>query len=392
MALIAAYAFDEGQGSIAAEADGGVALTGIPAWATGRHGSSLYVNGVPGVSVTPWATDTAFTVMLDVYRINAAGYTVFLNDWENQGDSVFGNVQVGQSGLLEWYLGCDTTTPIPVGEWTNIALTGDGVWRRAYVNGTQAGAASNTNRSGTGPVVLGGFAGFHPNVRIDNVRFFNTALTQAEIADLAGTPVGPAVDPAPVRTASLTGAGALAASVASVLARAASLGSTSSLTASVVLLDAPPEPTSPTKYVPPGFNRDRVLQGIKKAMGFGAATRPQDRVTFYFNARSAPAGEVDEEGVPFDPADRVTNTREGESKVVDCAVEYQDRAPQTETFGVYIPARIILTLLDPDWQQVKDFSYVKAGGDIYHRSTVEPPVALGSIDVWSVICLAEGES
>lgn len=147
-----------------------------------------------------------------------------------------------------------------------------------------------------------------------------------------------------------------------------------------------------TKFVPPSFDEARVLEGIKKAMGFGEPTRPEDKVTFYFNARSTPAGEVDEEGVPFDPDDRVTNTREDEAVVVDCAVEYQDRAAQTETFGVYIPARVILTLLDPDWQQVKDFSFVKAGGDIYHRSTVEPPVALGSIDVWSVICLAEGES
>lgn len=147
-----------------------------------------------------------------------------------------------------------------------------------------------------------------------------------------------------------------------------------------------------TKFVPPSFNEARVLEGLKKAMGFGEPTRAEDKVTFYFNAPSTPVGGVDEEGVPFDPSDRTTNTREGETKVVDCVVEYQDRAPQTETFGVYIPARVILTLLDPDWQQVKDFSYVKAGGDIYHRSTVEPPVALGSIDVWSVICLAEGES
>lgn len=147
-----------------------------------------------------------------------------------------------------------------------------------------------------------------------------------------------------------------------------------------------------TKYVPPGFDAERVIEGLKKAMGFGEPTRPEDKVTFYFNARSTPTGPVDEDGIPFDPDDRITNTREDDATTVDCVVEYQDRAPKAETFGVVVPARVILTLLDPDWQQVKDFSYVKAGGDIYHRSTVEPPVALGSIDVWSVICIAEGES
>lgn len=146
------------------------------------------------------------------------------------------------------------------------------------------------------------------------------------------------------------------------------------------------------KYVPPSFNEERVLAGLKMAMGFGEPTRAADKVTFYFNARSTPTGPVDEDGIPFDPAERITNTRAAEAKSVDCVVEYQDRAAKAETFGVVVPARVVLTLLDPDWQLVKDFAYVKAGGDTYHRSTVEPPVALGTIDVWSVICIAEGES
>ena len=147
-----------------------------------------------------------------------------------------------------------------------------------------------------------------------------------------------------------------------------------------------------TKYVPPSFDQARVLDGLRRAMGFGEPTRPEDKVTFYFNARSEATGPVDEDGIPFDPGDRTVNLREHDTKTVDCTVEYQDRAPKAETFGVMVPARVILTLLDPDWQQVKDFAYVKAGGDIYHRSTVMPPVALGSIDIWSVICVAEGES
>lgn len=146
-----------------------------------------------------------------------------------------------------------------------------------------------------------------------------------------------------------------------------------------------------TKFVPPTFDEARVLDGIRKAMGFGEPTRVEDKVTFYFTEASTP-GATDEEGVPWDPADRVVNDREDDAVIVDCVVEYEDRAARAETFGVVVPTRVVLTLLDPDWQLVKDFSYVKAGGDIYHRSIVKPPVALGSIDVWSVICLAEGES
>lgn len=145
-----------------------------------------------------------------------------------------------------------------------------------------------------------------------------------------------------------------------------------------------------TKYVPPTFNEGRVLAGLKQAMGFGEPTRPEDKVTFHFRVAGDSVDDLDEEGVPFDPNAPVSSS--DTTKVVDVAVEYQDRAVQAETFGGYVPARIILTMLDPDWQQVKNFAYVTAGGDIYHRSTVQPPVALGSIDVWSVICLAEGES
>lgn len=147
-----------------------------------------------------------------------------------------------------------------------------------------------------------------------------------------------------------------------------------------------------TKYVPASFNAEQALAGLKRAMGFGEPTRAADKVTFYFNARSVAAGTVDEDGIPFNPTDRITNTRAAEAVVVDCALEYEDRAAKAETFGVIVPARVVLTLLDPDWQLVKDFAYIKAGGDTYHRSSVEPPVALGSIDVWSVLCVAEGES
>jgi hypothetical protein len=186
------YNFDEGAGSIAAEVAGGPDITDILGWAAGLHGSALRVNLDAGPVITPWSVNTAFTIMFDFY-INGAGanaYTVFLNDWENQGDSPFGNVQVTPGGNLEWYLGTgDTGVPIPSTTWKHIALTGDGAWRRIYVDAVQAGFASNANLSGTGPLVLGGFGGFEPNVRYDNLRIFDTALTQPEIAALAGTPV-----------------------------------------------------------------------------------------------------------------------------------------------------------------------------------------------------------
>lgn len=199
MSLLAAYAFNEGAGTTAAEVDGGVAITDIPGWAAGLHGNALLVSGgAIGPDFSPFSVNTNFAIMFDL-RVNGPGstsYTVVLNDWENQGDSAFGNVQITPSGNLDWYLGVgDTGVPIPTGEWKHIALTGDGTWRRAFVDGVQAGQASNTNRSGTGPLVLGGFTGYSPDIRIDNLRIYDEALDVTAIAALAGTPVLPTTPP-----------------------------------------------------------------------------------------------------------------------------------------------------------------------------------------------------
>lgn len=144
------------------------------------------------------------------------------------------------------------------------------------------------------------------------------------------------------------------------------------------------------KYIPPSFDAARVAEGLHRAMGFGEPTRAEDKVTFYFNARSHRDESTDEDGVPFDPDQRPT--RSTTSKVVPCVVEYQDRAAKVETFGTVVPARVLVTLIDEDYQEIKAFTHLKAGGDVYWRSTIEPPIALGSIDVWTLICLAEGES
>jgi hypothetical protein len=57
-----------------------------------------------------------------------------------------------------------------------------------------------------------------------------------------------------------------------------------------------------------------------------------------------------------------------------------------------MPTRISITLLDEDYQRVRGFHFVVAGGDKYIYEKTEPPVALGSIDVWTVWAQSEDES
>lgn len=137
-----------------------------------------------------------------------------------------------------------------------------------------------------------------------------------------------------------------------------------------------------TKYIPPGFNAARVIDGIHKAMGFGEPNQAADVATFYFPELGTVAGTADEDGVPFDPDLHPDLTNP--SVKVYCAIEYADRGDETETFGTANRARITLTLLDPDYQQVKGFAYVTVGGVKYAYRDTAKPDALGSIDVWTV--------
>lgn len=147
-----------------------------------------------------------------------------------------------------------------------------------------------------------------------------------------------------------------------------------------------------TKYIPPGFDATRVSDGLYKAIGFGEPTRAADKATFFFVSTTAladPDTPVDDLGTPFDPS--IRRTRVVTSAQVPCVVEFFARGDRTETFGLVETSRIQITLLDPEYQQVKGFAYVVAGGDKYIYHSTQPPNALGSLDVWTLWAVSEDE-
>lgn len=142
---------------------------------------------------------------------------------------------------------------------------------------------------------------------------------------------------------------------------------------------------------PPGFNAERVMAGLHKAMEFGEPTRAADKATFVKIAITTPAGSaVDGNGIPFDPTQRPVRTPTRHT--VACAVDHQGRADTAQNFGSLTSDRVEITLLDPEYQIVKGFDFVVIGGTKYLYSKTLPPEALGSIDVWTVICISEDET
>lgn len=145
-----------------------------------------------------------------------------------------------------------------------------------------------------------------------------------------------------------------------------------------------------SRGLPANWDPTSILEGLHTAMAFGEPNRVGDKATFCWYETTDPTVPVDDDGVPFGVDQR--RTRVLKSLQVPCAVEFVDRADQQETFGVIQATKVKITLLDPDYQKVAGFEYVVLGGDKYVRRITEPPVALGSIDVWTVHAAVEDES
>ena len=142
---------------------------------------------------------------------------------------------------------------------------------------------------------------------------------------------------------------------------------------------------------PASFNKDAVRAGLLTAMNFGLPTESADQPTFFMPTETVTAsGPYDDEGVAYDPAATYT-TSTLVKKAVACAVEYMDGEGKIETFGVIAPSRVKLTLLDTEYDLIKGFAFCVIEGQKYWYQRTEPPVALGTIDVYTIHCKSEDE-
>lgn len=206
LALVAAYAFNEGSGATAADASG-TGNTGTiinPTWnATGRYGAALAFNGsnrrVDIANSASLQLTTAMTLEAWVRptTVNSAWRDVIYKGNDNYylsattttsgrpaGGAIAGGSHVEAFG----------TAALAVNTWTHLATTYDGAALRLYVNGALVSTVARTGTiaTSTNPLQIGGdsifgqyFAGM-----IDEVRVYNSALTQAQIQTDLNTPIG----------------------------------------------------------------------------------------------------------------------------------------------------------------------------------------------------------
>ena len=220
--LVAAYSFDAGSGTTAADGSGkgNIGTLANTTWTTsGKFGGALTFNGTSSQVSIPDNTTldltNGMTLSAWVYPSSAASSwrTVMLK--ENTGDLVYAlygssdtSFPQGMRVVSGVTKSASGTAALPVNTWTNLAVTYDGANLRMYVNGVQTGtvAATGSMANSTLPLRIGGNAiwGEYFAGRIDEVRVFNRALSATEVTTMMNTPVAGASNAQPTQSSSIT--------------------------------------------------------------------------------------------------------------------------------------------------------------------------------------------
>lgn len=210
--LVAAWAFNEGTGTSAADASGNGntgAITGATWTTSGRFGAALTFNGTSNsVGVNDAASldlTSGMTVEAWVYPTTLSGWRTVLMK-EGSGGlawTLYGHdngphpaVTVNTGGADQSLAGAQQLT---LNTWTHLAATYDGTTLRLYVNGTQTSTRTVGGNLLTtaGALRIGGNAvwGEYFAGRIDEVRIYNRALTASQVQADMNAAIGSTAPP-----------------------------------------------------------------------------------------------------------------------------------------------------------------------------------------------------
>ena len=203
--LVAAYGFDESNGTIVQDASGtgnNGTITGATRVTNGRFGNALKFSGTNGspnwVNVsnsTSLALSTGMTLEAWVYPTApmSGNSTVVMKQQPNTGsyDDAYllaANNSTNQPMSDVWTgneVAVGGNTQIPPNQWTHLATTYDGNNQSLYVNGVLVDVLPQTGiiTTSTGLLQIGGnsiWGGYFQGY-IDEVRIYNQALTNAQI-------------------------------------------------------------------------------------------------------------------------------------------------------------------------------------------------------------------
>lgn len=147
---------------------------------------------------------------------------------------------------------------------------------------------------------------------------------------------------------------------------------------------------SPSRGIPYNFNGDQFRNAIRFV--FEMATDPisENAILFHFEPVITNNSHADGDKVPFDP--RMAPVRQNRPAVrVPCDVEFTAASATPTEFGSVIPAKVTVLLLDGDYQQVAESTYITVNGDRYNRQFEAPSFGLFDVGLHTLVFQAENE-
>ena len=163
------------------------------AFAAGNTGQAFSLDGVNDAVLTPTINlGAAYTVELWIRPTSAASFqNLVANNYLDTMTLRFGTLYFNANHIEYWQGALqriNSPTSIPLNQWTHIALIYDGAVNRLYVNGVASGGASIVHtETFNNPVRFGFSVGGQDQRfqgRLDEITFFNRALSDAEILSI----------------------------------------------------------------------------------------------------------------------------------------------------------------------------------------------------------------
>ncbi|MGW5154836.1 LamG-like jellyroll fold domain-containing protein [Nonomuraea wenchangensis] len=206
--LVAAYGMNEGAGTTVGDSSGknNTGAGTDTTWANGKHGKALSFNGTSSWVTVPHAQSLRLTNAL---TLSAWVRPATVDAWrtvlmkENAFGPAYGLYAAYDGAPLGWLQNATTfktvvgDDPLPINQWSHLAVTYNGTIITLYLNGTQIDQTPMTgNLADDGGVLrLGGnniwLDEFYSGL-IDEVRIYNRVQTAAEIQADMNAPIGAA--------------------------------------------------------------------------------------------------------------------------------------------------------------------------------------------------------
>ena len=199
---VAAYSFDEGEGTSVEDVTGNGHTATIEGatWARGKYGDGLEFNGTSSCVTVPESSELQLTEEFTLEAwVRPIGSGEEANPFLTQVDESAGEEEEPWSYMFlagedevpkAWvrkggeagFQGIYGTEPLPEKAWAHLAVTDDGAHLRLYVDGelVRTTAAPNLT-AGHGPLKIGCAFGSYFEGRIDEVRIYNRALNEGEV-------------------------------------------------------------------------------------------------------------------------------------------------------------------------------------------------------------------